>query len=302
LKQTIISDENGIRIDSYLAKVLDNFSRAYIAGLISDNLILCNGSVCKPSHKITIGDEIVTDIPDPKEISAIPQEIPIEIVYEDEYLAVINKPQGMVVHPAAGHRDNTLVNALMFHYKGELSDLNGVIRPGIVHRIDKDTSGLLLIVKKNEVHSQIAAAIQKHEIKRTYRTLVNGIISENEGTIDLPVGRSPSNRLKNAVVKSGKNAITHFKVIERFYGSNITYVEVTLETGRTHQIRVHFAYIKHPVLGDTLYGGARKDFRLDGQTLHAYKLEFLHPVNKNDIMVEAPIPEYFEKLLKLMRP
>ncbi len=302
MKQTIISDENGIRIDSYLAKVLDNFSRAYIAGLISDNLILCNGSVCKPSHKITIGDEIVTDIPDPKEISAIPQEIPIEIVYEDEYLAVINKPQGMVVHPAAGHRDNTLVNALMFHYKGELSDLNGVIRPGIVHRIDKDTSGLLLIVKKNEVHSQIAAAIQKHEIKRTYRTLVNGIISENEGTIDLPVGRSPSNRLKNAVVKSGKNAITHFKVIERFYGSNITYVEVTLETGRTHQIRVHFAYIKHPVLGDTLYGGARKDFRLDGQTLHAYKLEFLHPVNKNDIMVEAPIPEYFEKLLKLMRP
>ena len=302
MKQTIISDENGIRIDSYLAKVLDNFSRAYIAGLISDNLILCNGSVCKPSHKITIGDEIVTDIPDPKEISAIPQEIPIEIVYEDEYLAVINKPQGLVVHPAAGHRDNTLVNALMFHYKGELSDLNGVIRPGIVHRIDKDTSGLLLIVKKNEVHSQIAAAIQKHEIKRTYRTLVNGIISENEGTIDLPVGRSPSNRLKNAVVKSGKNAITHFKVIERFYGSNITYVEVTLETGRTHQIRVHFAYIKHPVLGDTLYGGARKDFRLDGQTLHAYKLEFLHPVNKNDIMVEAPIPEYFEKLLKLMRP
>jgi 23S rRNA pseudouridine1911/1915/1917 synthase len=302
LKQTIISDENGIRIDSYLAKVLDNFSRAYIAGLISDNLILCNGSVCKPSHKITIGDEIVTDIPDPKEISAIPQEIPIEIVYEDEYLAVINKPQGMVVHPAAGHRDNTLVNALMFHYKGELSDLNGVIRPGIVHRIDKDTSGLLLIVKKNEVHSQIAAAIQKHEIKRTYRTLVNGIISENEGTIDLPVGRSPSNRLKNAVVKSGKNAITHFKVIERFYGSNITYVEVTLETGRTHQIRVHFAHIKHPVLGDTLYGGARKDFRLDGQTLHAYKLEFLHPVTKNDIMVEAPIPEYFEKLLKLMRP
>lgn len=302
MKQTIITDESGIRIDSYLAKVLDNFSRAYIAGLISDNLILCNGSVCKPSHKITIGDEIETDIPDPKEISAIPQEIPIEIVYEDEYLAVINKPQGMVVHPAAGHRDNTLVNALMFHYKGELSDLNGVIRPGIVHRIDKDTSGLLLIVKKNEVHSQIAAAIQKHEIKRTYRTLVNGIISENEGTIDLPVGRSPSNRLKNAVVKSGKNAITHFKVLERFYGSNITYVEVTLETGRTHQIRVHFAYIKHPVLGDTLYGGARKDFRLDGQTLHAYKLEFLHPVNKNDIMVEAPIPEYFEKLLKLMRP
>lgn len=302
MKQTIISDENGIRIDSYLAKVLDNFSRAYIAGLISDNLILCNGSVCKPSHKITIGDEIVTDIPDPKEISAIPQEIPIEIVYEDEYLAVINKPQGMVVHPAAGHRDNTLVNALMFHYKGELSDLNGVIRPGIVHRIDKDTSGLLLIVKKNEVHSQIAAAIQKHEIKRTYRTLVNGIISENEGTIDLPVGRSPSNRLKNAVVKSGKNAITHFKVLERFYGSNITYVEVTLETGRTHQIRVHFAHIKHPVLGDALYGGARKDFKLDGQTLHAYKLEFLHPVNKNVIMVEAPIPKYFEKLLKIMRP
>jgi 23S rRNA pseudouridine1911/1915/1917 synthase len=302
LKQTIVSDVNDIRIDSYLAKVFDNLSRAYIAKLIADKLILCNGNVCKPSHKIAVGDEIETDIPDSQEISAIPQDIPIEIVYEDEYLAVVNKPQGMVVHPAAGHRDNTLVNALMFHYKGELSDMNGVIRPGIVHRIDKDTSGLLLIVKKNEVHSDIAAAIQKHEIKRTYRTLVNGIISESEGTIDLPVGRSPNNRLKNAVVKSGKNAISHFTVLERFYGSNITYVEVTLETGRTHQIRVHLSHIKHPVLGDTLYGGARKDFKLDGQTLHAYKLEFLHPVNKNVIMVEAPIPEYFEKLLKSMKP
>lgn len=294
------SNKNDIRIDTFLSGKIDNVSRAYISKLINENKIKCNGKICKPSLKLKEGDIVEAFIPEPEAMSAKPQEIELDVVYDDEYIAVINKPQGMVVHPAPGHKDNTLVNALMYKYRGELSDINGVIRPGIVHRIDKDTSGLILIVKKNSAHTRIAKSIQNHDVKRTYRTLVHGIISEEKGTINLPIGRNPNNRLKNAVIKDGKHAISHFKVLKRFLSSNITYVEVELETGRTHQIRVHFSHIKHPILGDPMYGGIRKDIKTNGQILHAYKLEFLHPITNDGIIVKSKIPDYFQQVLDLL--
>lgn len=297
MEYNFVSDKNNIRIDTFLSGKIDNVSRAYISRLISEGKVMCNGKNCKSSYKVQEGDEIKAVIPEPEKISAVAQDIPLEIVYEDKWLAVINKPQGMVVHPAPGHKDNTLVNALMHRFENQLSDINGIIRPGIVHRIDKDTSGLIMIVKRNDIHTKIAEKIQKHEISRTYRALVLGIINEEKGTIDLPVGRNPGNRLKNAVVKDGKNAISHFRVIERYYNSNITYVEVYLETGRTHQIRVHFSHIKHPVLGDPLYGGVKKNIKTKGQMLHAYKLEFLHPVSNDGIIVESEVPEDFRKII-----
>lgn len=296
MKIDFIVEENNIRIDAYLAKKCESISRAYIAKLIQDGKVLYNHKVCKPSEKIVMDSLIEMDIPEPEESKAIPQDIDLDVVYEDEWLAVINKPQGMVVHPAAGHRNGTLVNALLYRFKGGLSDINGVVRPGIVHRIDKDTSGLLLIVKQNSIHQEIAQLIQNHEIKRTYRAIVIGIIEEESGTIDAAISRSSENRLKNAVDKDGKHAVSHFKVLGRF--KNMTYVEIELETGRTHQIRVHFSYIRHPVLGDALYGGIRKGFVTKGQLLHAYRLDFIHPVTKKAISVEAPIPDYFQTILK----
>ncbi|MHB1485288.1 MAG: RluA family pseudouridine synthase [Saccharofermentanales bacterium] len=296
MKTEIIANEDNIRIDSYLAKIYDNFSRAYFAKLIHEDKVLYNNKLCKQSEKVSLGAVISIDFPEIEESRTIPENIDIDIIYEDEWLAIINKPQGMVVHPAAGHKSGTLVNALLHRFKGELSDINGVIRPGIVHRIDKDTSGLLLVVKQNTIHKEIAELIRKHEIKRTYLAIVNGIIEENTGTIDASIGRSSVNRLKNSVVKDGKQAISHFRVIDRFY--NMSYVEIDLETGRTHQIRVHFAYIHHPVLGDPLYGGQRKGYETNGQLLHAYKLEFIHPVTKETVIFKAPVPDYFEKILK----
>lgn len=292
----IISDENNIRIDAFLAKKVENISRAYISKLIQEEKVLLNGKPCKPSEKVQINSIIEMDIPPPEDSKAIPQDILLDVVYEDEWLAIINKPQGMVVHPASGHRNGTLVNALLYRFKGELSDINGVIRPGIVHRIDKDTSGLLLVVKQNGIHQQIAELIANHEIKRTYRAVVTGVIEEECGTIDAAIGRSMENRLKNAVKKEGKKAVSHFEVLKRY--KNMTYVEVELETGRTHQIRVHFSYIHHSVLGDPLYGGIRKGYKLEGQALHAFRLEFIHPVTKENIRVEAPLPEKFSELLK----
>lgn len=296
LKIDFIADENNIRIDAYLAKKCDSISRAYIAKLIQEGKVLYNNRVCKPSEKITLDSLIAMDIPEPEDSKAIPQDIDLDVVYEDEWIAVINKPQGMVVHPAAGHRNGTLVNALLYRFKGGLSDINGVVRPGIVHRIDKDTSGLLLIVKQNSIHQEIAQLIQHHEIRRTYRAIVIGIIEEESGTIDAAIARSSENRLKNAVDKDGKQAISHFKVLKRF--RNMTYVEIELETGRTHQIRVHFSFIHHPVLGDALYGGIRKGYMTKGQILHAFRLDFVHPVTKKPISIEAPMPAYFQTVLK----
>ncbi len=296
MKIEIITEENNIRIDTYLAKKCETLSRAYIAKLIQDGKVLYNRKICKPSEKIERDSLIEMDVPEPEESKAIPQDIDLDVVYEDEWIAVINKPQGMVVHPAAGHKSGTLVNALLFRFKGGLSDINGVIRPGIVHRIDKDTSGLLLIVKQNSIHQDIAQLIQKHEIKRTYRAIVVGIIEEEYGTIDAAIARSSENRLKNAVKKDGKHAVSHFRVLKRY--KNMTYIEVELETGRTHQIRVHLSYIHHPVLGDALYGGIRKGYVLKGQMLHAFRLDFIHPVTKKSISVEAPMPDYFLKTLE----
>lgn len=295
MKIELITDEDNIRIDAFLAKKCEMISRAYIVKLIAEGKVLYNHKICKPSEKIILDALIEMDIPDPEESKAIPEDIELDVVYEDEWLAVINKPQGMVVHPAAGHKSGTLVNALLHRFKGGLSDINGVIRPGIVHRIDKDTSGLLLIVKQNTIHQEIADLIQKHDVKRTYRAIVAGIIDEECGTIDAPISRSSENRLKNAVVKDGKHAVTHFKVLKRF--KNMTYVEIELETGRTHQIRVHFSYIHHPVLGDPLYGGIRKGYLLKGQMLHAFKLEFIHPKTNKTVSIEAPIPKYFQDTL-----
>ncbi len=296
MKTDFIADEDNIRIDAYLAKKCDSISRAYISKLIQEGKVLYNHKICKPSEKIVRDALIEIDIPEPEESKAVPQDIDLDVVFEDEWIAVINKPQGMVVHPAAGHKNGTLVNALLYRFKGSLSDINGVVRPGIVHRIDKETSGLLLVVKQNSIHQEIAQLIQNHDIRRTYRAIVIGTIEEDAGTIDAAISRSSENRLKNAVDREGKHAVSHFKVLKRY--KNMTYVEIELETGRTHQIRVHFSYIRHPVLGDALYGGIRKGYATNGQLLHACRLDFVHPVTKMDISVEAPMPEYFIQILK----
>lgn len=294
-----IPDTGDIRIDSYIAQQLSQVSRAYVAQLIKEGKVTCNGKPCRSSLKVQSGDIVEIELPAPTASLVEPQDISLDIVYEDEWIAVVNKPQGLVVHPAPGHKDGTLVNALLFHYRDNLSDLNGTYRPGIVHRIDKDTSGLLLVVKKNEIHSKISEAISRHEIKRTYLAIVCGIIQEDNGTINLPLGRNPLNRLKIAVIKEGKQAVTHFRVLQRF--AEYTYVELSLETGRTHQIRVHMSHISHPVLGDVLYGGRRKNIKLEGQALHACRLEFIHPITNRDIIVEAPLPQYFQNLLEELK-
>ncbi|MFA6735422.1 MAG: RluA family pseudouridine synthase [Saccharofermentanales bacterium] len=290
------SDRSGIRLDVFLSDKLPGSSRTAVSALIKAGNVTCNGIVCKPSYKTVVGEVISIDIPEPEASDIKPMKSSLDIAFEDEWITVINKPRGMVVHPAPGHRDDTLVNALLYHYKDDLSDVNGKLRPGIVHRIDKDTSGLLLIVKKNEAHLKIAEAIAKHEVARSYYAICCGTISETEGTIDLPVGRDPSNRLRNTVIRDGKRAVTHFKVIDRF--GKYSLVRLQLETGRTHQIRVHMAHIGHPVLGDQLYGGLRKDIPVKGQLLHAYRLGFRHPVLNSDIIIEAPLPDDFKSILE----
>lgn len=292
------AEKSGIRIDFYIASRIEGLSRTFLNNIIKEGRAKCNGKPCKPSYKTNFGDKIDIDIPEPESTGMQAQNIPLDILYEDEWLTVINKPRGLVVHPAPGHKDGTLVNALLYHYRDDLSDINGRLRPGIVHRIDKDTSGLLLVVRRNEVHIKMAEAIARHEVLRTYKALCCGIINENQGTIDLPIGRDPVNRLRNAVVREGRKAITHFVVLERFL--NHTYTQLTLETGRTHQIRVHMSHIGHPILGDTLYGGYRKDIPVKGQLLHASRLEFIHPVSNRDIIIEAPVPEEFNRMLKLL--
>ncbi len=293
------ADSEGMRLDLYLARQMESVSRAYIARLIQEGKVTCGGKPCKPSLKLREGDAVDVVLPPPAASRAEPQDIGLDIVYEDEWIAVVNKPQGLVVHPAPGHRDGTLVNALLYRYRDGLSDLNGVLRPGIVHRIDKDTSGLLMIVKNNEVHGRIASMISRHEVRRTYLAVVCGAVRENGGTVDLPLGRNPQNRLKAAVVKDGKRAVTHFRVLQRF--PRYTYLELVLETGRTHQIRAHLSHIGHPVLGDPLYGGIRKEIPLEGQALHAFRLEFTHPVTNRVIMVEAPVPDHFRHLLDTLQ-
>lgn len=293
------ADTDGVRLDNFLAQKIDGVSRSYIKKLIDEGRVKVNGQETKPSYKVRKCDQIMVDIPEPQELRIEPEAIPLDILYEDDHIIAINKPQGMVVHPAPGNYSGTVVNALLYHCGNSLSGINGIIRPGIVHRLDKDTSGVMLVAKSNEAHVRLAQQIKRREMKKIYNAIVLGNIKEEKGTIDVPIGRHPIDRKKMAVIEGGRNAITHFAVLERF--GDYTYVEARIETGRTHQIRVHFAYIKHPVLGDAVYGPKRQPFNLKGQVLHARLVGFVHPINNVYMEIEAPLPPYFEQLLQKLR-
>ena len=294
--KTIKSDDT-CRLDVLISSKIDSYTRSYFTGLIADGKVTVNGkTVTKAGYKVAPGDEITVDIPEPLSDETVAQDIPLDILYEDDDLIIINKPQGMVVHPGAGHHDQTLVNALLAHCEGNLSDINGVIRPGIVHRIDKDTSGVMMAVKNNDMHIAISDMLSRHEIERVYRTVVYGVISEDEGTIDAPIGRSNKDRRKMTVVEDGKPSVTHFKVVNRYREG--TDLEVKLETGRTHQIRAHMTYIGHPVFGDPLYASKRNSYGLEGQCLHSKSIRFVHPRTGEELYFETELPEYYEKLLQ----
>ena len=296
-------DMEGERIDKLLAVLLPEHSRSYLQKLIADGSVLVDEKVVKPSYKISFGENIEVILPPAAQLSVQPQDIPLEILYEDEDVLVINKPKGMVVHPAPGHMTDTVVNAVLFHCKGQLSGINGVLRPGIVHRIDMDTTGSLIICKNDQAHRSLAEQLAEHSLKRAYRALVWGTFAEQEGTVDSPIGRDKKDRRKMAATPDGKRAVTHYKVLKQF--DKLAYIECRLETGRTHQIRVHMTKIGHPLLGDEVYGRRNiKEAGLQnlpdgamGQCLHAYELGFLHPRTQEWVETTAPLPEYFEKLL-----
>lgn len=287
----VITDQTG-RIDKVLTTLEPEITRSQLKNLINDGHVTVNGQAVKPKYKVQAGDKISLVKPEPQSLELTPENIPLDIVYEDDDVIVVNKPQGMVVHPAPGHPDHTLVNALLYH--SPLSTINGTFRPGIVHRIDKDTSGLLMVAKNDLAHQSLAEQLRNKTNKREYLALVYGQIKEDEGTIDAPLGRNPQDRKKQAVVKGGRHAVTHFKVIKRY--DNFTLVKCILETGRTHQIRVHMKYIGHPLVGDPLYG-PRKVIGKDGQFLHAALLGFKHPRTGKELVFEAPLPENFQKML-----
>lgn len=286
------------RIDKYLTGILPDSSRSFVQKLLKDGGILVDGKAVKPNFKLSGGEELEITIPRKEEPDILPEEIPLDILYEDHDLIVINKPKGMVVHPAAGHYTGTLVNALMYHCKDDLSGINGVMRPGIVHRIDQNTTGSLVVCKNDFSHNHIAAQLKEHSITRKYRAIVHGNLKEDTGTVDAPIGRHPIERKKMAVdVRNGRPAVTHYRVLKRF--GQYTYIECQLETGRTHQIRVHMSSIHHPILGDDVYGPAKCPVSgLQGQTLHAQVLGFIHPRTGEYMEVSAPLPEYFENLLE----
>lgn len=288
------------RIDKCINSLIDSLSRSYIQKLIKDGQVFVNGNPVKANYRIKTEDEIVFQIPESVEPDIEPEDIPLSVLYEDEDILIVNKPKGMVVHPAAGHYSGTLVNAVMYHCKGQLSGINGIMRPGIVHRIDMDTTGSIIICKNDFAHNCIAAQLKEHSITRKYRAICHGVLKEDEYTIHKPIGRHPVERKKMAVnEKNGKDAVTHVKVLKRF--EKYTYIECELETGRTHQIRVHMASIGHPLLGDEVYGTAKSSFKLEGQTLHAMTLGVIHPKTGEYLEVNAPLPEYFEHLLAILK-
>lgn len=299
IKLELCVDEGEIRLDKYLSENLEEYSRSYLNKLIKEKLVLVNNKGVKPKYNVKEEDIISISIPDPIEMIIEAENIPIEVVYEDEDLAIVNKPKNMVVHPAPGNYTGTLVNALLYKLN-HLSSINGVKRPGIVHRIDKNTTGLLMIAKTNIAHNSLAAQLKEHTTHRVYHCIVYGNIKEDEGIIDLPIGRHSKDRLKMAVTTSNsRNAITHFKVIERF--GEYTYVQNQLETGRTHQIRVHMAHMGNPLLGDDVYGPKKSKFSLEGQTLHAKEIGFVHPRTDEYMQFDSDLPDYFLKLLENFR-
>ncbi len=297
----VLSEDADSRIDRYLAQQMPDQSRSFLQKLIREEQITVNGRPVKANYRLQPEDQVLVIVPDPQLPDILPENIPLDILYEDSDVLVINKPKGMVVHPAAGHYTNTVVNAVMYHCQGNLSGINGVMRPGIVHRIDRDTTGAIVICKNDQAHQSLAQQLKEHSITRSYRAIVWNNLKEDEGTVDRPIGRHPVDRKKMAVnEKNGKTAVTHYRVLERF--GRFTYIECRLETGRTHQIRVHMASIGHPLLGDEVYGPSGKQpFRLQGQCLHAMTLGFLHPSTEEYVEFEAPLPEYFTQLLKNFR-
>lgn len=298
-KQFLVDEASAnMRLDVYLAKCLEEKSRSYIQNLIEDNRVQVNDKLRKSNYKLNSKDLILITIPDPIELSIKAQNIPLDIIYEDSDLIVINKMRGMVVHPAAGIHENTLVNALLSHCT-DLSGINGVSRPGIVHRIDKDTSGVIVVAKNDYAHNKLALQLKDHSMNRVYLALVEGVIKEDEGTVDEPLGRHPNERVKIAIVKDGRRAVTHYKVIERYASS--TLIECKLETGRTHQIRVHMAYKGHPIVGDPVYGFKKQRFRLEGQLLHAKLLGFIHPRSEKYVEFSTEPPEDFKKIINILK-
>lgn len=300
LNFSITEENSNIRIDRYLAEQCPDLSRSYIQKLVKDGAVSVNNRQIKANYKVQPQDQVILTIPDMQVPDILPENIPLDILYEDQWLLVVNKPKDMVVHPSAGHMEGTLVNAVMAHCGEHLSGINGVLRPGIVHRIDKDTTGALLICKDDTVHRDLAEQLKVHSIKRRYRAIVQGNLKEDQGTVDAPVGRHPTDRKKMAInYKNGKEAVTHYQVLERF--GNATYIECRLETGRTHQIRVHMTSLGHPLLGDTIYGSSKNPYHLQGQALHAMILGFVHPITREYLEFQAPLPEYFIKLLDKLR-
>lgn len=297
-KLVVLEDMEGERLDVFVTENLSDLSRALVQNLIKSGHVLVDGQKSKPSFRVSDGQEIVVELPQPQPVKIEAENIPLTIVYQDQDVVVVNKPKGMVVHPAHGNWSHTMVNALLYHIK-DLSGINGELRPGIVHRLDKDTSGVMVVAKNDSAHRSLAEQIKVHSIRREYIALVHGVIKENLGTIDAPIGRSKVDRKKMAVVKDGRSAISNYEVMQRF--DNYTLVKVSLLTGRTHQIRVHFAHIKHAVVGDPLYGSAKKHLGLDSQALHAHLLGFNHPRSQEYVEFTSPLPEYFLNALDQLK-
>lgn len=299
IKELTVSENEKQRLDAYISQNTD-ISRSMVQKLLDEEKITVNDKIQKASYKVQAFDKIQINIETPKEVKIEPQDIPLDIVYEDNDILVVNKQKGLVVHPANGNPDGTLVNAIMAHCKDSLSGIGGELRPGIVHRLDKDTSGLLIIAKNDKAHIQVSQQIKDREVKKTYIALVRGTIVEDEATINMPIGRSTKDRKKMAVTKNGKEAVTHFKVLNRYTTNKGSYtlLEIKIDTGRTHQIRVHMAEIGHPIIGDGVYSNGKNEFGVEGQCLHARRLEFVHPITGKEMKLEAPLPEYFKKIIE----
>ena len=298
---TVTCTETGVRMDVALTQLLEDVTRSAAQRLLEEGRVTCDGRMVKKNEKTVAGQVLTVDLPEPEAVDIVPQDIPLDIRYEDDDVIVLNKPKGLVVHPAAGHADGTLVNALLYHCAGSLSGINGELRPGIVHRIDKDTSGLLIVAKNDFAHQKLAAQLADHTLARTYEAIVCGGVKTDSGTIDAPIGRHPTDRKKMAVTeKNSRHAVTHYEVIARYRG--YTHIRCRLETGRTHQIRVHMAYKGHPILGDMVYGHKKPELGMDSQCLHARELTFLHPRTDEPVTVRCELPEYFTEVLSKLIP